>query len=58
MFVGHWFSRSGDINYLICHLTSKDYVIKKLRDFMGGSYSFCGTTLTSLVAIDIAIAEI
>ena len=28
MFGNHWSGASGDIAYLICHVTSKDHVIK------------------------------
>ena len=34
----HWSSASGDIRFLICHVTSQDHVIKRY-DIMDGSPS-------------------
>ena len=50
----HRFSASGD-NYLICQMTSQDLMIKGSRDFIGGSYDCCVTTLASLVTMCIVM---
>ena len=34
MFGGYWSSASGDIRYLICHVTSQNHVIKGLSNFV------------------------
>ena len=49
---------SGDLTYLICHVTLQDYVIKGSCDFMEGSSTFYGTTLPSLVATRILLVKI
>ena len=43
--------------YLICHVTSQDYVTEGSCDIMGGNPSWSVTTLPTLVAISIMIVE-
>ena len=50
MFGGYWSNTNEDINYLICHVTSR-----RLMDevtFLGGSSLWYVTTLPSLVALE------
>ena len=42
---------SGDVKYLICHVTSREYVVKKSCDFMEERSSLYVITLSILVAI-------
>ena len=69
IFGGHWSNASGDIKYLICHVTSQNFVIEGSFNFMSGSATIpmatklgrmvaYVTTLPSLVAIGIVVAEI
>ena len=58
MFSGHWFSTSGDIKYLTCHLTLQNHVIEGSRNLMKVSSSWYITTLPSLVAVGIVAVEI
>ena len=37
MFGGHWSNASGNMKYLICHMTSQNHVIEGERKFMSGS---------------------
>ena len=39
MFVGHWPNASGNVKYLICHVTSQNPFIEELCNFMSGSSS-------------------
>ena len=48
------FSASEDIKYLICLVTSQNYVIEGLCNFLSG----CVTTLLRLVVIGIVVVEI
>ena len=57
MFGGHWSSASGDIKYLICHVTSQNHVIERSSNFMSESSSWHVTTLPSLVPIGIVAVE-
>ena len=34
MFCSYWFSASGDIKYLMCHVTSQNHVIKGSSNLM------------------------
>ena len=54
-FNGHRPCGSGDIAYLIYHVTLKDHLIKGFCDFMEGSSSLYILTLLRLVAIDIVV---
>ena len=47
----HGSSASGDIMFLLCHVTSQDHVIKESCEFIGRSSSWYVTTLTSLVTM-------
>ena len=58
MLGGHWLSTSGDIKYLICHVTSQNYVIEGSCNFMSASSSLYVTTLPNLVAIGIVVVEV
>ena len=49
---------SGDITFLICDLTSRDYMFKGLREFMTGSFLLSVTTLPYLVTISQVEVEI
>ena len=54
-FFGKWYSASGAIIYLICHLASKEHMIEGSYGFMGGSSSFYVTNLPSLLDIRNAV---
>ena len=54
-FDGHRYCESADISFLNL---SRDHVIKRSRDFEGGVPPLQVTTLSSLVAIDIAEVQI
>ena len=58
MFCGHFSNESGDMTYLICHITSQDREIKGSCDFIGGSFLICITTLPSVMTIEIVVVEI
>ena len=58
MFGGHWSNASGNMKYLICHMTSQNRVIEGERKFMSGSSLWYITTLSSLVALGIAVVQI
>ena len=58
MFGGYWYSASGSVKHLICHVTLKNHVTESSCNSLTGSSSLCVTTLPSLVAISIAIVEI
>ena len=49
---------SGDIMYLICHMTLHDHIIEGSWKYMVGSSSKYVLTLVSLVNIGIIIVEI
>ena len=51
IFVGHCSSASGDIMYLLCHMTSQDCMIERSCNFMSWSSSFYVPNLLSLVVI-------
>ena len=57
-FGGHRHSCSGEKMILVCHVISKDRLIKGSYDFMGGSPSSKVTTLPNLMAIGIVVMEI
>ena len=57
MYGGHWSSASGDITYLICHVTSLHYVIEGSFDFMSWSSSIYVTALPILLAICIVALD-
>ena len=38
---GDWSSASGDIKYLICHVSLQNYVINVSSNFMSGSFMVC-----------------
>ena len=40
MFDGHWSNASGDIKYLICHVTSQKREIEQSSNFMTKSSSW------------------
>ena len=40
MFGDHWFSASGDMKYLICHMISQNHVIERASNFMSGSHYY------------------
>ena len=45
----HWSRKSGDIKYLICKVTSKDYVIEASCDFVSRTSTFYARNLPNLV---------
>ena len=57
-FGGHRHCGSGDIMFLICHVTSRDHVFKGICDFMGKSHSRPVTTSPYLVAIGLVQVDI
>ena len=58
MFGSHWSDASGDIKYLICHMTTQNQLIEGSSNFMSGSSSWHVTTLPSLETLDIVEVEI
>ena len=58
LFGVHGFSASGDIMYLICHVTSHDYPTKRSCEFVGGSSFWYVITLIRLVAFSIVMVDI
>ena len=58
MFGGNCSSGSGVIRHLVSHVTSKEHVIEGSCNFISGSSSLYVTTLSSMVAIDIAVEKI
>ena len=38
----HKHCHSGDIIFLICHVSSREHIVKGLYKFMGGSPTLCG----------------
>ena len=57
-FHGYWASASGDIKYVICQVTSQNHVIERSCNFISRNFSWCFTTLSSLVAIDSVVVAI
>ena len=57
MFGEHFSNESGDMTYLICHMTSQDRVIKGSCDFMSGRFLICHTTLPSVMTIETVVVE-
>ena len=49
---------SGDIKYLICHVTSQNHLTEVSSNFMSGRSSWCVNILPSLVAIGTVVVEI
>ena len=58
IFGGHWSSASGEIAFLICHMSSQDHMIKGSCDFMGENSSLYAIPLPNAVAVGIMVAEI
>ena len=58
MFGDDWSNSSGDMNYLICHLTQQNHVIEGSSNFVKESFPWNVTALPNLVAIGIVVAEI
>ena len=58
MFSVYYFSTSGDITYLVCHLISQEDVIEGSYDVLCQRHSFYATTLPSLVTIDTAVVQV
>ena len=58
MFSGHWSSKSGQVKYLIYHVTSKNNVIEESTNFMSENSSWYANTFPSLVAKIIVVVEI
>ena len=58
MFCDHWFSASGNIRYLIFHVTSQNHLIERSSKFMNKTSLLYVTIMPSLVAIDIVVKEI
>ena len=50
-FCDYYHCDSGDVMFLICHVTSRKHMFKELCGFMGGSSSRSVTILPCLVAI-------
>ena len=53
-----WSTASEDTKYLIYHVTSQNHMTKESCNFMSWSSLFYVTTLSSLVAIAIAVVEL
>ena len=58
MFSGHWSSVSGDITYLLYHVSSQDHVIEGTDHFTGGSSEQYVTNLPSILATGIVVVKI
>ena len=58
MFRDHWSSASGNIKYLIFHVTSQNHLIEGSCKFMGKTSLLYVTTIPSLVVIHIVVKEI
>ena len=58
MFDAHRSSASGNVTYLICHMTSQDHVIERSCEVTDGSTPLYVTILPSLMAIGIVVVEI
>ena len=58
MFGGHRPRGKGDIDFSICHLTSRDQIIRGSSDIMDEFPSSKVITLASLVTIGLAEEEI
>ena len=56
-FGGYGHYGTGDIIVLVCHVISRDYIIKRSCDFKGRNLSKYVTILPSLVAIDTLVSE-
>ena len=54
MFGGYRPCQRGDIEFSICHVTSRDHVIRESSDIMGEFPSLLVTTLPRLVAAGLA----
>ena len=54
----HKYYDSEDVMFLICYVTSCEYIFTALYEFMGGNSSWRGTTLRCLVAIGLVQVEI
>ena len=57
-FGGHRHSDSRDIMVLVCHVISKDQVIKGSYDFMSGNHSWYFTILENSADIGVVIVDI
>ena len=58
VFGGRWSRKSGDIRYLICKMTSKDYLMEGSCDFMSRISSCYATKLPNLVTKSIVVVKI
>ena len=58
MFGSHWSNASGDKKYLICHVTSQNYVIEGSCNFMSGSSLLHANTLPSLLTLGLVTVKI
>ena len=58
MFGDHWSSASGNIKYLIFHVTSQNHLIEGSCKFMNETSLLYVTTMPSLVTIGIVVIEI
>ena len=54
---GHWFSASGDIRHLICHVISQSHVIEGSCNLKSGRSSLHVTTMPGSLAIGIVVVE-
>ena len=54
---GYWLCASGDVKYLICHVTSQSHETEGSCNFMGENLLYF-TTFPSLVAISVVIVYI
>ena len=57
MFCDHWSSASGNIKYLIFHVTSQNHLIEGSCKFMKETSLLYVTAMPSLVAIGIVVIE-
>ena len=58
MFGDHWSNVSGNIKYLIFHVTSQNHLTEGSCKFMDKTFLLYVTIMSSLVAIDIVVIEI
>ena len=57
-FGDHWSSTSGNIKYIIFHVTSQNHLIEGSYKFMDKISLLYVTTMPSLATIDIVVMEI
>ena len=58
MFGDHWSSASGNIKYLIFHVTSQNHLIEGSCKFMNETSLLYVTTMPSLVTIGIVVISL